>query len=134
MTSEEIKALGLRVGDVVRRTVEGRITAIDDYSDEPNGPLFTFKDGGSHWPIDIVAIERVMPGLPDGWTWIEITEATPHLLAAAQQLAGDGRTSAAISRNGGIRCARNMETVNDKGCATPALVAKALLEVWGRTQ
>lgn len=126
MTSEEIKALGLREGDVMRYTAEAPISDIDD-SDEEHGPMITMANNrGSFWPEDFTAIERVMPPLPDGWTW------NPEDRREVEHKEGD--VLAFSNRDGSITCWR--ESVDDSGTRIPwpipALVAKALLEVWGR--
>lgn len=115
MTSEEIKALGLRVGDVVRVTAVETIIEVDESGD------YVWLANREHQHQDIVAIERVMPALPEGWTW-GAPLGDPVDIARANHTGYSDWAS--IDHLGRLHGAGLL----------PALVAKALLEVWGRTQ
>lgn len=120
MTSEEIKALGLRVGDVRRITKDYTIEHVDG-----DGLAVICVNHGGFPAKDIVAIERVVP---DGWIWIN-APATVYMMWNKEM-----NLRASISADGLIDC-WSMEPGNyNAHYKTPALVAKALIEVWEQGQ
>ena len=120
MTSEEIKALGLRVGDELLATIPVKVVSIQQGA--PMLQLATVSRAATFWvePEEVTAIQRMKPSLPDGWTWDQ-TNTGPGVIERASGPCGSWAT---INYEGGIVSHHVL----------PALVAKALLEVWGRTQ
>ena len=122
MTSEEIKALGLRVGDVVHPKFGCRVDHVDDES----GTVILH---GLHYnPKLLISIERVMPGLPDGWVWIPMRNLV-HFMQNEEL-----SQRASVCSLGLLDCWEYGPDRDNIGMKMPALVAKALLEVWERTQ
>lgn len=127
MTSEEIKALDLRVEgsgseiyDVTIRCHVSELAESEDYIQAEVGDGVILKS-------IIVAMERVMPELPDGWVWINSTAGVYMVWNEESNI------RASIIHDGQI-CCWSMEPGNNSHVKLPALVAKALLDVWGRTQ
>ena len=124
MTSEEIKALGLReegsggdIYDVTIRCHVSRHAGSEDYIQAEVG------EGVIHKSV-ITAMERVRPPLPDGWAW------KPTIPGESARVE-NGFLHARISDRGGIDGWNDAE---DRPAPVEALVAKALIEAWERTQ
>lgn len=123
MNSEEIGALNLRDGDEVEIKIRGMV---EDCSGR-GGYTISMRDSGGIADAEIVSIERVMPGLPDGWGWCGSRHS--HHAAAAKELrsgreaylTSDGCISGCPQRHGDV-------------VRVPAEVAKVLLAMWERRQ
>lgn len=144
MTSEEIRALSLREGDVADLTVRvevGRGSLTTGYST----PSMLMDVGDTPGTVDIEegvrgvlsfsfpdecirSIERVMPQLPEGWTRVDCVRNQGELA-----LVMNGTHAVLITIHGNLSGFYTDQRGENKA-PIPALVAKALIDVWGRTR
>lgn len=120
MKSEDIKAMGLREGDAVRVTRDHTILRFDY-----DGDIVTSTGLGIALG-NIIAIERVMPELPEGWEW-------GREMSATRVDNGEVMHTVQIGRDGTIVVIPADPGRHPSHCI-PASVAKALLEVWERRE
>ncbi len=125
MKSEEISAMGLRGPNIIADvTIRCAVSSFDDdYIRAQVG------DGLIHRSV-IVAIERVMPDLEEGWTWGLASDC--HGAAALAH--GPRGAIATIDKMGGMQCFEYLGGSPSGHAKTPARIAKALIEVWEARQ
>lgn len=119
MKNEEIEAIGMLEGDRIRMTM-------DTVVGSRRAGFVEIRCGAAKFEVqnaDIIAIERVMPELPDGWAWDPCD----------QYQASYGDKVARVNLDGSIIGSRLGVGCNpDQPWPIPALVARALLEAWER--